>query len=130
MANSFTDIIAWREAHDFVLRVYGVTKMFPNEEKFGLTSQFQRAAVSIAANISEDYRKLSKVDKLKFMNIAQESLEECRYYIILSHDLGYINEDKYLELNTQIEKTSWFLNAYVKGIVENHALQKEQDAQS
>uniref|UniRef100_A0AB33INR1 Four helix bundle protein n=1 Tax=Prevotella sp. GTC17253 TaxID=3236793 RepID=A0AB33INR1_9BACT len=130
MANSFTDIIAWKEAHNFVLRVYGITKGFPDIEKFGLTSQFQRAAVSIAANISEGYRKLSKADKLRFMNIAQGSLEECRYYIILSHDLGYINEEKYLDLNNQIEKTSWFLNAYTRGILENHALRKEQENQS
>ena len=93
MTNQFQNIVAWQRAHEFVLLVYRTTKSFPNYEKFGLCSQFQRAAVSIPANIAEGYKKLSRVDKLRFFNIAQGSLEECRYYIILSKDLGYIYEN-------------------------------------
>ena len=70
------------KAHAFVLAFYATKKYFPDDEKFALVPQFQRAAVSIAANIAEGYRKLSKADKLRFFNIAQGSLEECRYYII------------------------------------------------
>ena len=90
-----------------------------------MVTQFQRAAVSIAANIAEGYKKLSKADKLRFLNIAQGSLEECRYYILLSFDLGYISNDIYKDLNDHIEKTSWYLNAYSKGIAENHAIKPE-----
>ena len=92
MTNQFQNIVAWQKAHQFVLLVYRATKTYPEFEKFGLCSQFQRAAVSIPANIAEGYKKLSRADKLRFYNIAQGSLEECRYYIILSKDLGYINE--------------------------------------
>lgn len=121
---SFQDIIAWREAHKFVLSVYQVTSSFPNSEKFGLTSQFQRAAVSIPANIAEGYRKLSKADKLRFLNIAQGSLEECRYYILLAKDLKYISQPQHDSLCIQIETTSKLLNGYCKGII-NHSFDKK-----
>ena len=77
-SRSFKDLECWQQAHEFVKTVYAVTKQFPEDELYGLTSQFRRAAVSIAANICEGYRKLSRADKLRFLNIAQGSLEECR----------------------------------------------------
>lgn len=120
MTNQFQNIVAWQKAHEFVLLVYKETKSFPDYEKFGLCSQFQRAAVSIPANIAEGYKKLSRPDKLRFYNIAQGSLEECRYYIILSKDLGYINESCYNTLATTIEECSKTLNAYCKGVVDNN----------
>ena len=126
MAYSFENIIAWQKAHAFVLLVYRVTKHFPKDEIFGLTSQFRRAAVSIEANIAEGYKKLSKADKLRFFNISQGSLEECRDYIILSRDLGYISQIEFEELHKGLEKTSKFLNSYCKAIVNNNALKKEE----
>ena len=88
----FEDILAWQKAHAFVLLVYRVTGHFPEVERFGLISQFRRAAVSIEANIAEGYKKLSKADKLRFFNISQGSLEECRDYIILSRDLDFLQK--------------------------------------
>ena len=117
-SKNFTDLIVWKKAHEFVLEVYAVTKNFPAEERFALCSQFQRAVVSIPANIAEGYKKLSRADKLRFMNIAQGSLEECRYYIILSKDLSYIDSDNYNCLMIKLEETSRFLNSYIKGLVE------------
>ena len=119
MAKTFEDILAWQKAHQFVLNVYRVTPNFPDFERFGLGSQVQRAAVSIAANIAEGFRKLSQADKLRFMNIAQGSLEECRYYCILSRDLGYVNNDTYELLSSSVNETSLLLNLYVKGIKDN-----------
>ena len=116
MTQSFKDILAWQKAHSFVLQVYHATRNYPTEERFGLCSQFQRAAVSIPANIAEGYRKLGQADKLRFLNVSQGSLEECRYYILLSKDLHYITEDKYNELTRSIEDVSRLLNAYCKGI--------------
>lgn len=117
MTQSFKDIIAWQKAHSFVLQVYQATRNYPAEERFGLCSQFQRAAVSIPANIAEGYKKLGNADKLRFMNIAQGSLEECRYYILLSKDLNYITENNYFTLTESIEEASKLLNAYCRGIV-------------
>lgn len=117
-SKNFTDLLVWNKAHQLVLEVYRMTKNFPMEERFGLCSQFQRAAISIPANIAEGYKKLGRADKLRFMNIAQGSLEECRYYAILSRDLSYINQEEYNSLIMRLEETSKFLNSYIKGLVE------------
>ena len=122
MAYSFENIIAWQKAHAFVMLVYRVTKHFPKDEIFGLTSQFRRAAVSIEANIAEGYKKLSKADKLRFFNISQGSLEECRDYIILSRDLDFLQKDEFEALCTSIEEASKLLNAYCKGVINNNAI--------
>ena len=124
-SRSFRDLECWQKAHEFVKLVYEVTKMFPEEEKYGLISQFRRAAVSIAANICEGYRKLSRSDKLRFMNIAQGSLEECRYYIILSYDINYITKDFFDKLEYTINGVSWKLNGYAESISQNKAIDKE-----
>ena len=125
MTNNFKNIVAWQIAHEFVLSVYETTKKFPATEAFGLTSQIQRAAVSIPANIAEGYRKLGKADKLRFLNIAQGSVEECRYYIILATDLKYITAEDAKSLQVLIEKTSWYLNSYCKGIITNNGVKDD-----
>ena len=122
MTKSFKEIKAWQLAHQFVIDVYKTTRSFPAEERFALCSQFQRAAVSIAANIAEGYKKLGKADKLRFLNTSQGSLEECRYYILLSKDLDYIDMETYNGLNEEIEKVSWFVNAYAKGVINNNGI--------
>ncbi len=118
-SRSFTDLECWQKAHEFVKAVYKVTKLFPEDELYGLTSQFRRAAVSIAANICEGYKKISKADKLRFLNIAQGSLEECRYYLLLSLDIEYIDQATFSYLEYLINGASWKLNGYAKGINNN-----------
>ena len=115
----FENIIAWQKAHEFVLQVYTLTKRYPQDELFALTSQFRRAAVSIEANIAEGCKKMSKADKLRFLNISEGSLEECRDYIVLSRDLEYISPEEFESLKELSNKTGWFLNSYVKGIQNN-----------
>ena len=122
MTKTFQDIIAWQKAHIFVLSVYKYCKTFPPEEKYGLWSQFTRAAVSIAANIAEGYKKISKLDKIRFFNISQGSLEECRYYIILSKDLGYITLDQYNDLKQKLDNASVYLNTYINAIINNKVI--------
>lgn len=119
---SFENIIAWQKAHALVLLTYRIIRHFPEDEKYGLTSQFRRAAVSIEANIAEGYKKLSKTDKLRFFNIAQGSLEECRDYHILSRDLSYIDSEEFDSLHQCIEETSKFLNSYCKAIINDVAI--------
>jgi len=108
-AKTFQDLLVWQKAHSFVLSVYRITGEFPKYEIFGLTSQFRRAAVSIAANIAEGFSKRSKVDKARFFNIAQGSVEECRYYLILSNDLGYCDASDIYPLLYEVSK---LLHAY------------------
>src|ERR1700692_3390970 len=88
-SRTFEDLIVWQRAHQFVLAVYRLSEHFPQQEVYGLTSQFRRAGMSVPANIAEGWRKAGRLDKLRFLNIAHGSLEECRYYLILTRDLGY-----------------------------------------
>lgn len=127
MANSksFREVIAWQKAHAFVLAFYKTKPMFPDDEKFALVPQFQRAAVSIAANIAEGYKKVSKADKLRFFNIAQGSLEECRYYIILSHDVGYYPQDVANDMWAKIEEAAITLHSYIEAIKANKGISDE-----
>jgi four helix bundle protein len=113
-ARSFQDLIVWQKAHQFVLSVYRHTKNFPREELFGLTSQFGRAAISAPANIAEGFKKRSRTDKARFMNISQGSIEECRYYLILSKDLGYGDNRT---LMSQLEEVSKLLDRYSRAIL-------------
>ena len=105
--------MVWRKAHEFVLAVYGFTAGFPREETYGLALQMRRAAVSVPANIAEGFRRRGKTDKARYMNIAEASLEESRYYLILAADLGYGNTDK---LTASLEEVSRLLNAYSSAI--------------
>jgi four helix bundle protein len=115
-SQSFEDLIVWQKAHAFALGIYTLTKTFPGSELYGLTSQFRRAAVSIAANIAEGYKKRGTKDKIRFLNIAQGSLEESRYYLILARDLNYGMDKK---LDQLAQETSKLLEAYINKIKQN-----------
>lgn len=112
-ARSFQDLLVWQKAHKFVLGVYRLSENFPKSEIYGLTSQLRRAAVSIPANIAEGFRKKGIADKSRFMNIAQGSLEECRYYLILVQDLEYGDTNL---LTQDLEEVSRLLNAYHRSL--------------
>ena len=118
MTNTFEELIAWQKARTFILHVYKLTKGYPDDERYGLVSQFRRAAISIAANIAEGYKRVGKDDKLRFFNYSQASLEECRCYIILSSDIGYIDQNEASLLLNEIEITSKFINSYANAIVQ------------
>jgi four helix bundle protein len=95
-----------------VLLVYQESGKFPEQEDYGLVTQFRRAAVSIAANIAEGYLRFGLADKVKFLNIAQGSLAEVRYYFILAEDLGYLHK-----LDSELlESLGKLLNAYISAI--------------
>jgi four helix bundle protein len=117
-AQSFRDLLVWRKAHDFVLAVYEFTAGFPKPELYGLTAQMRRAAVSIPADTAEGFRRRGMSDKARFMNLAEGSIEECRYYLILAQDLGYGETDR---LASSLDEVVRMLNAYAKGIREHRA---------
>ncbi len=88
-SRSFEEVDLWKKAHAWVLDIYRFTESFPKHELFGLTSQLRRAAVSVPGNFAEGFKKTGRADKVRFYNIAQGSLEESRYYLILARDLSY-----------------------------------------
>jgi four helix bundle protein len=101
-AKSFRDLVVWQKAHQLALGVYKMTKSFPKEELYGSTSQVKRSSVSVAANIAEGFKKKGKADKLRFFNIAQGSLSETEYYLILAKDLEYYNTDLLIEKAVEV----------------------------
>ena len=107
-ATTFRDLLVWQKSHEVVLAVYELSAGFPKAEVYGLTAQLRRAAVSVAANIAEGFRKQGKADKVRFMNIAQASLEEARYYLILANDLGYADtqviQERFEEVSRMLDK--------------------------
>ncbi len=113
-AKSFQDLIVWQKAHGLVVAAYRFTKRFPQDELYGLTSQLRRAAVSVPANTAEGFRRRGRADKVRFLNVAQGSLEEARYYLILGRDLGYGDSSPLLEL---VEEVSKLLESYSKSIL-------------
>ena len=113
---SFEDLIVWQKAHAMVLKIYSQTKNFPKEELFGITSQIRRAAVSVPNNIVEGYKRTGKQDTLRFLNIAQASLEEVRYLIILSFDLNLLDNKDILEDANEVGR---ILSGFYKSIKNN-----------
>src|SRR5439155_22722797 len=113
-AKTFRDLLVWRKAHEFVLGVYRFTATFPKSETYGLALQMRRAAVSIPANIAEGFARRSDADKVRFFNIAVGSVEESRYYLILSQDLGYGDTQT---LTGSLEEASRLLSGYTRAIL-------------
>ena len=94
----FKKIKAWQVAHKLSVETYAATQKFPDKEIYGLVSQMRRSAVSISANIAEGSGRFSEKDFLKFLYIANGSLTELECYLIISHDLKYLNFDHYSRL--------------------------------
>jgi len=109
----FKDLFVWQKMHQIVLEIYKMTKDFPKTEIFGITNQIRRSSVSVAANIVEGYSKKSKIDKNRFFNIAQGSLEETHYFLILIQDLNYANTN---DLIIKIDEVGKMLKGYINAI--------------
>jgi len=110
---SFTDLEVWREAYALVLLVYRVTKDFPKEELFGLTSQIRRAAVSITSNIAEGFSRQGFKEKLKFYYIALGSLIELQNQFLLARDLHYLNQTDLNKVAEQVISVHKLLNSFI-----------------
>ncbi|MCZ7583060.1 MAG: four helix bundle protein [Deltaproteobacteria bacterium] len=110
----FQDLEVWRTAHTLVLGIYRLTKNFPREELYGLTSQIRRAAVSVAANIAEGFKKRGSKEKIRFYNTSQGSLAEVEYYLLVVRDLQYAKET--YELDRLVEQTGKMLNGLIASI--------------
>jgi len=108
---SFEKLDVWIEAKNFAKQIYTLTSKFPETEKFGLTVQLRRAAISIASNIAEGSARNSNKDKAHFTTIAFGSAVEVLNQLIISCELGFITEAEYIELRTQIESITNKLNA-------------------
>ena len=110
----FNDSLAWQKVHILTLLIYKLTKLFPKDELFGLVSQLHRAAISVPSNIAEGFKREGKNDSIHFYSIAQGSLEEVRYQLLLSRDLAYIKDEDYMQAETLADETGKLLAGWSK----------------
>ena len=89
---NFGELKVWQRSHELVLEIYRLSKSFPQDERFGLTAQLRRAALSVPTNIAEGSKRIHRADYARFLNIAEGSLAETQYLLMLARDLGYCSE--------------------------------------
>lgn len=113
---NFKSLLVWQKSHEFTLNIYELSKDFPNEELYSLTSQIRRSAYSIPCNIAEGCSKTSQTDFKRFLQISLGSANETEYFLLLSKDLQYIPEKIYLELNDKINAIKAMLISLIRRI--------------
>jgi four helix bundle protein len=99
---NFKDLYCWKEAHQLVLNIYKISKTFPLDERFSLTNQMRRSAISITSNIAEGFGRSTAKDKLQFYAIAKGSIFELESQLLISKDLGYLKISDFNNLELQI----------------------------
>ncbi|MGO8817139.1 MAG: four helix bundle protein [Terriglobia bacterium] len=107
----FQDLKVWQRSHALVLEIYHLTNSFPDSERFGITSQLRRAAVSVPTNIAEGTKRLGNQEFARFINIAEGSLAETEYLITLSRDLAYLPQEATSKPLAEITEIAKMLNA-------------------
>jgi four helix bundle protein len=113
---SFHDLEIWKLSHQLVLEVYKISKMFPKEENFRITSQLLRAAYSIPSNIAEGMGRYTRKEFVNFLIIARGSVEECKYFILLVKDLGYLPEIMFNELTSKYDSLGKMINSLINSL--------------
>jgi four helix bundle protein len=108
---SFQELEVWQKAHHLVLQTYRVTDSFPDRERYGIISQVRRSAASVPANIAEGFGRRTTKELLQFLANANGSLEETRYFLILSRDLGYLAKEQYAELEKESSSVAQMIAA-------------------
>lgn len=111
---SFTDLIAWKEAHKLALLIYKVTKNFPKEEIYGLTNQIRRATVSISSNVAEGFSRRSNLEKRQFYYQSLGSLTEVQNQLLIARDVGYLDKNIFSEIADQTVSVSKLINSLIK----------------
>lgn len=116
MGRNFKTIKAWELADNLAVEIYRIFQKFPKEELYGLTSQFRRAAISVAANIAEGSSRHTKKDFMHFLVILRASLAEVEYYIHLAGRLNYLGEPDGVKRSTMLKETAITLNGFIGSI--------------
>jgi four helix bundle protein len=110
----FRDLKVWEKAHNLALSIYRVTRAFPKDELYGLTSQIRRASVSIPANIAEGCCRSGDPELARFLQIAMGSASELEYHLFLSYDLKFLSGSVYEQLRMEVTEVKRMLMALIK----------------
>lgn len=111
---SFTDLHAWQEGHKLVIGIYGITKLFPPDEKFGLCDQMRRCSVSITSNIAEGFSRKSKKEKAQFLYMSLGSVTEFQNQLLIARDICYISKSDFKLLADRTVVISKLINGLIK----------------
>ncbi|MEW6570586.1 MAG: four helix bundle protein [Nitrospirota bacterium] len=120
MLKNYKELKVWQKAYQLCVELYKITKNFPNEEKYGLTSQIRRAAISVPSNIAEGYGRKTTREYIQSLYIAYGSNCELETQILLSRDLGYIKDEKIEGLQKEIGEVERMLKALIKSLENKH----------
>lgn len=112
----FTDLKVWQKSHRLVLMVYEISRGFPRNEVYALSSQIRRAAVSVTSNIAEGFSRQTSKEKIQFYYVSSGSLTEVRNQLMIARDLGYITKDKFKELNGLVIEICKMAQGLIKSI--------------
>ena len=115
----FRQLKVWEKAHQLALAIYKVTKGFPKEEIYGLTSQIRRASMSVPTNIAEGCGRNTDADFARFLQIAMGSASETEYQLLLSHDLEFLTKEQYEKLNTDVTEIKRMLTSLIQTLRAN-----------
>jgi four helix bundle protein len=119
------DLRVWQQSIEMVTSIYLMTQSFPKEEMFGLVSQLRRASVSVPSNIAEGYARGTDKEKLHFLRISSGSMSEVETQLMLSLNLGYIDQEKYNKLSETVTSVWKQLNSLISSIKKRLALQEQ-----
>ncbi|MCU0667466.1 MAG: four helix bundle protein [Patescibacteria group bacterium] len=114
--NNFEDLEAWQKSIDLAVKIYSMSKSFPKDELFGITSQIKRAVSSISANLAEGYGRHGYKEKIQFYKIANGSLLEVKSFCYLSNKLGYISKEELDDLLSKIVTNQKLINALIRSV--------------
>lgn len=115
----FRKLDVWKKSHALTLRVYAVTRAFPADERYGLTSQIRRAAASIPANIAEGCGRSSQGQMRQFFQVSSGSASELEYHILLARDLDFLDLATFRELEQQVIEVKRMLTGFAKRLTES-----------
>ena len=127
---TFRDLDAWKAAHELVLAVYRLTRKFPKDELFGVTSQVRRSATSIPANIAEGFGRHGTKEFLRFIRIANGSLQETKYFLLLAKDLGYMTPEEHASVTEFSDRTGALLGGLQRSLTKQLERTEETRAAS
>ena len=120
MLRNYKELLVWQKAYELCLKIYGVAPSFPNEERYGLTSQIKRSAVSIPSNIAEGYGRKTTADYIRMLYISYGSVCELETQVLLAGDLGFIERGEFNVIKASIVEIERMLKALIGSLENKH----------
>ena len=110
------DLDVFKLAHEMALKIYAITQSFPDDERYGLSSQMRRAAYSVPSNLAEGSGRMNRKEYKYFVGIARGSAAELRYQLLLAKDLGYLDQEEYVLIKSDYDRVSQMLTALARSL--------------